>query len=156
MSHNLLGIGTDIIYVPRLTRLLQRFPPKSSAFERLTSKFMHPVEKECLNELVHQGQDLTTYLAGIWATKEAMLKALSAYVAPQAMPPAVGIYTKLCFKTNGLRGNPIVEFDPEYSTTSASHAQFYKKYITERRLQALISISHDKDYLVSFLALLGD
>lgn len=155
MCRSVLGIGSDIVYTPRFSRLLLKFPINSSGFQRLTSKFMHPVETECLNDILLKGQDCTTYLAGIWATKECMLKALSSFVPLQSMPPAISIYTKLCYKTNRLGGGPTVEFDPQFSRATPSHAQFYEDYVMEKKLQVLLSISHDNEYLIAFMILRG-
>ncbi|CAR28572.1 hypothetical protein ZYGR_0S02050 [Zygosaccharomyces rouxii] len=156
MIQRVLGIGTDIVFTPRISHLLQRFPPNGSGFKRLTTKFMHQHELEELQLLLYQKKDPTTYLAGVWATKECVWKAMTSFVDPKLMPPAISVYTRLCYKTKGPRGSPFLVFDSNFPQTTPLHSLFYNEVIYKRKIKALLSISHDKDYLVAFMTMLED
>lgn len=154
MIQRILGISTDIVFTPRISYLLRRFPPNGSGFQRLTTKFMHQHELDELKILIDQRRDPTTYIAGIWATKECVWKALSSFVDPKLMPPAVSVYTRLCYKAKGPRGVPLLLFDADFPVSSPLHSLFYKEVICKRQIKVLLSISHDKDYLVAFMTIL--
>ncbi|GAV54978.1 hypothetical protein ZYGR_0AS03010 [Zygosaccharomyces rouxii] len=156
MIQRILGIGTDIVFTPRIYGLLKRFPPNGSGFRRLTAKFMHQHELQELQLLIDQKRDPTTYVAGVWATKECVWKALASFVDPKLIPPAMSVYTRLCYKTKGPGGAPILVFDSNFPITTPLHSLFYREVIYKRRLEALLSISHDKDYLVAFMMMLED
>lgn len=156
MAQRVLGIGTDIIFIPRISHLLKRFPPNGSSFQRLISKFMHQHELNVLEHLLDQKKDPTTYLAGIWATKECLWKAMASFIDPKLLPPAMCVYTKLSYKTKGYTGVPLLTFDSNFPRHIPSHSQFYKEIIHDKSLRALLSISHDKDYLIAFITLVQD
>lgn len=162
-SKRLLGIGTDIVYLPRFHKLVQKYPLKhgnngNPTFYQLAKKFMHPIEIAKLETLLtndtHTADRVTTYVGGVWAVKESVIKALACFVPPYKMPPAQSIYTKLLYKTNDPNNIPIVRIDDKFPLSgSESSAQFYREYIEAPSTKVLVSISHDQDYLVAFVCL---
>ncbi|CCD25052.1 holo-[acyl-carrier-protein] synthase NDAI_0E02350 [Naumovozyma dairenensis CBS 421] len=161
-ARNLLGIGTDIVYLPRFQRLLMKYTndddvyaiKSSSALDRINDKFMHPIERATFRSLANESlSKRAKYLAGVWATKEATLKALHCYIPSEHIPPAQVIYTKLLYKTNNTStGSPQLQFDKNFSTTTPLYSQFFRDYINGK-ISTLLSISHDEQYLVSFVCL---
>lgn len=155
--NNVLGIGTDIVYIPRVIGLLKRHHVSGDLrrLKRVTNKFMTTSEQERFfkllqkNDLIDSNKQLINYTAGVWATKESLLKALSSYVVPEELPPAQTIYSKLFTKTNTDSGIPNVKIESDFLDVCSGHRQFFKKYI-EDQIKIDISISHDQDYLVSF------
>ncbi|KAG0671516.1 holo-[acyl-carrier-protein] synthase [Maudiozyma exigua] len=93
--NNVLGIGTDIVYIPRIVGLLKRHHVTGDyrRLVRVTNKFMTSTEQERFFKLlqktdsVDSNEQLINYTAGVWATKESLLKALSGYIAPWELPP---------------------------------------------------------------------
>lgn len=157
-----LGIGTDIIHLPRFKRLLEKYPlrtgidePKS--FLRIAKKFMHPHELTKLQAMAHKPYDEThvaIYTAGIWGIKESVLKALACYVPSDEMPTAQCVYTRLVYRSSSRGQRPTIQFDDTFrSKASHSDAAFYDRYIDTLSTKPLVSISHDGDYLVTFACL---
>lgn len=70
----IVGIGTDIIHLPRIARLLQRHG------DRFAGKILHLDELRAL-QLMQQEARKVEFLAGRWAAKEAAFKAF-----PQTSP----------------------------------------------------------------------
>ncbi|MEG2172502.1 MAG: holo-[acyl-carrier-protein] synthase [Desulfovibrionaceae bacterium] len=62
----IVGLGLDIVEIPRILRLLQRF---GAAFTR---KILHPIEQQHLPA----GPQASAYVAARFAAKEAAVKAL--------------------------------------------------------------------------------
>lgn len=152
-SSNILGIGTDIVHIPRFAQLLEKYPlqqPNSKIF-KILGKFMHPLEIEELrrrSEFPKRENQLACYISGIWATKEAIYKSLSSNVKTGQLPPAQAIYTKLFYKTNDLDGKPLIKRITS-STEDRDYRDFTREYIDGSEF--LISISHDGNYLISFV-----
>lgn len=155
-----LGVGTDIVHLPRMIKLLQKYPSslkqpsnKLPNFDRIASKFMHNNEIKYLHELLLTNEPsshrIVNYVGGIWAIKEASLKALSCYTPTYLIPPAKTVYTKLLYKTNTSNGAPVVKIDPTFLDNSPLHSKFYQDYINEQKRSILVSISHDQDYLIA-------
>lgn len=155
--NNVLGIGTDIVYIPRIIGLLKRHHVSGDyrKLKRVTNKFMTITEQERFFNLLQKtdsidsNKQLINYTAGVWATKESLLKALSSYVVPEELPPAQTIYSKLFTKTNSDSGIPNINIESDFPEACSAHRQFYKKYI-KNQIKIDISISHDHDYLISF------
>lgn len=160
----LLGIGTDIIYLPRINKLLQKYAVNPelprSRFYKIAKKFMHPVELSKLESLLKQRDiadaKVVTYVGGIWAAKESTYKALSCFVPHNMIPPAQSVYTRLVYKTNQGNGVPVLRFDERFDTDPWTGSKFYKQYIEGPGTKPLISISHDRDYLISFVTLMTE
>ena len=75
----IVGIGTDIVHIPRIARLFQQHG------SRFASKILHPREQATLQEL-HPVPRKVEFLAGRWAAKEAAFKALPS-VSPRLQFP---------------------------------------------------------------------
>ncbi|CUS20412.1 LAQU0S01e06018g1_1 [Lachancea quebecensis] len=147
----ILGIGTDIVYLPRFAKIVEKHAPieQSTAFRRMMSKFMHPIEISQLNQMLQSGcnsPSVVRYLAGVWATKEAIFKSLATQRLEEPLLPAQTIYTQVFYKANDQDGAPRIEID---SSIKCSHPEFARAYIAGTRL--MLSIAHDEDYLVSFV-----
>lgn len=165
IGSRLLGIGTDIVYLPRFVQLLQKHPlavgSNQSSFIKIARKFMHPYEIAKMQALAAEHADnmpTVTYIAGIWAIKEAVLKAFSSFVPTSEMPTAQSIYTRLTYRDRKDSGQPLLQFDEQFpvTATSPSEVNFYYRYVKNQRTQTLVSISHDKEYLVSFVSLVSE
>lgn len=157
----LLGIGTDIVYLPRFSRLLQKYRLSSAAepgkFIKIARKFMHPYEIAKMQSLASgasRNEHTIKYIAGIWATKESIFKAFSSFVPALEMPSAQCIYTKLIYKDKRSSGQPILQFDERFpANASPSELSFYHRYVKKPNTRPIVSISHDKDYLVAVVCL---
>ncbi|KAJ6539282.1 4'-phosphopantetheinyl transferase superfamily [Mycena capillaripes] len=67
----ILGIGVDVVHVPRIAALLSRYP------QRLASRILSPDEAKDSHLLTDP-----TFIAVRWAVKEAAYKALYPYYLP--------------------------------------------------------------------------
>ncbi|GMM56900.1 holo-[acyl-carrier-protein] synthase [Maudiozyma humilis] len=154
---NVLGIGTDIVYIPRIAGLLQRSMTKGDTrkLQMVINKFMAAPEKQKLLKMVGDLNDpspnnkATAYTAGVWATKESLLKALGCFVPAGSIPPAQTVYSKLFYKTNTETGRPIVHINNKFGQENLLYNDFFEKYINNK-VSIDLSISHDKDYLISY------
>ncbi|CAD1780513.1 similar to Saccharomyces cerevisiae YPL148C PPT2 Phosphopantetheine:protein transferase (PPTase), activates mitochondrial acyl carrier protein (Acp1p) by phosphopantetheinylation [Maudiozyma barnettii] len=155
--NNILGIGTDIVYIPRMIGILKRNHAIGDyrKLKRITNKFMTVVEQEkffkLLNksEYVESNKELINYTAGIWATKESILKALSGYIPATEVPPAQTIYSKLFTKSNKESGSPVIQIEASFPSICPTYSGFYNRYILNQ-IEVDLSISHDHDYLISY------
>ncbi|KAJ7095321.1 4'-phosphopantetheinyl transferase superfamily [Mycena belliarum] len=68
---SILGIGVDVVYVPRIAALLKRYP------HRLASRILSPQEAAQSHLLADP-----TFIAVRWAVKEAAYKALYPHLRP--------------------------------------------------------------------------
>ncbi|SCU95582.1 LAME_0F12662g1_1 [Lachancea meyersii CBS 8951] len=150
---NVLGIGTDIVYLPRFAKLVSddASARKARTNNRILGKFMHATELsklQCMRQNNRPDTALVQYVAGVWATKEAVYKcfASSSNTSIIELPPAKTIYTRFCYKTNDSKGIPKLVFDQELAGV---YPEFVKAYIDNTKF--LLSISHDADYLVSYV-----
>lgn len=165
VGSRILGIGTDVVHISRFSKLLQKYPVslananEQGSFIKIARKFMHPREITSLQHLVSENNNdrhTATYVAGIWAIKESVLKAFSCFVPDPEMPTAQSIYTKLIYKEKKSSGRPILQFDEQFpAIASDSELKFYHKYIKSPGTRPMVSISHDEDYLVSFVCLVA-
>lgn len=153
--NNVLGIGTDIVYIPRITGLLTRnhVIGNNRKLKMITNKFMTEFEQNRFFKLLDKSDEVNTtlinYTAGIWATKESLLKALSCYVPKDDLPAAQAVYSKLFTKFNDPSGAPLIRIEKNSCKSDPSYHEFYNKYINDK-IKILLSVSHDQDYLVSY------
>lgn len=154
-NHLLIGIGTDIVYLPRFSRILAKPRTTPDTPPAVTRKFMHHQEVRHLQNLLRtqpNNDQAVSYMASVWGAKEALYKALASAIPSSLLPPASCIYTKLCYRsTLGATGRPLLSHDPAFQSET-SHNRFYNQYIANSEF--LLSISHDQDYLTSFVAYL--
>lgn len=145
---SVLGVGCDVVHLPRMHRLLTKYDAGSRGFQRVVSKFMHPTERIALGV---DGASLSAgqirYIAGTWALKEAALKALHC-AAPlhTVLPPAMFIYTKLLYRQRRSNGVPQLLLDNE--ALRLDQLQFL------RQAKFLSTLSHDNEYLVAYTTLI--
>jgi holo-[acyl-carrier protein] synthase len=122
-----VGIGADLIKVERVARAYERFGG------RFLERIFTPREREyCLGRV-----DLGAALAGRFAAKEAVVKALS----PTA---ATGFaYRDVAIQTDGKR--------PTVTLTGAAAALAAARGIGE----VMVTISHERGYALAFAVALG-
>lgn len=110
----MIGIGTDIIEISRVRKSL------NDAFLR---KVLSPYEiRLCVN---FRTERIIEYVAGRFAAKEAIIKALSDYELPRMQDIII---------LNDEKGKPVV---------------------TYKNFDILVSISHEKEYAVATAVLRG-
>ncbi|CAI4038908.1 hypothetical protein SMKI_06G2600 [Saccharomyces mikatae IFO 1815] len=158
IGRKIVGVGVDIVYLPRFAHLLEKhspFDPRTRlTFDKITQKFMHEKERCYLSNLLieenRSNPRLHEYMAGIWALKECSFKALSCCTSKDDLPPAQVLYAKMLYKTQNDEGVPKLQFDkmfeekyPKYQRFSKSYEKFFSAH------EFLVSISHDKDYLIA-------
>jgi holo-[acyl-carrier protein] synthase len=113
------SIGLDIVENDRIERLFTKHP------ERFVERILGPEERI----LFADRRDQIPFLAGRFAAKEALIKALGAYLADR--PP----YSSLQI-LNDKTGRPFVQLD-ETLSGELGH------------IRILISLSHERNYAVS-------
>lgn len=146
---NLVGSGVDIVYLPRIARLIKKYPinnTKHAKDNNLWNKFLHRKELEhCIQLRQSNDKDkLLTYIGGCWSLKEATFKALNNYIPRDSLPTAQFIYHKLIYRTYSTQGIPLLNFDQTHYAS-----EFITKYIDQYQL--ICSISHDTDYLIAIV-----
>lgn len=152
-KYGAIGVGTDIVYIPRFSRLLRKYPTelKDSKFWKIANKFMHSYEKKVLSQILierHSHLRAVQYISGVWSIKESIYKSLSTQSDKDCLPPAQVIYTKLCYRDKDMENKPIIVID-QNSFISCGYSDFYNNHIKGTKF--LLSISHDQDYLISFV-----
>jgi holo-[acyl-carrier protein] synthase len=125
-----LGLGLDLVHVPRFRSLLARYE------HRFLRRAFHPTEVQEFRRLATEERRLQ-YVASRWAVKEAAFKALSAADVRVQFPD-------VRLAKDG-RGRPSLEL--EGTARLASDALGADR--------ALVSLSHDADYAVAEVLLLG-
>jgi holo-[acyl-carrier protein] synthase len=124
----ILGVGTDLASIPRMTDLLERHG------ERLARRILHPVEWPGYHDAVAPA----AFLARRFAAKEAVSKALGVGVGAHMRFMDVGV-------DHDARGRPLLVFNGRAGETA-------------ERLgvcDSHISITDDRDYALAFVILLG-
>ncbi len=112
------SIGLDIVENARIEGLLSKHP------ERFVGRILGPQEQA----IYADRRDQIPFLAGRFAAKEALIKALGAYLTDR--PP----YKRLQI-LNDATGRPFVQLD-EALASELSH------------IRILISLSHERNYAV--------
>mmetsp|Transcript_18919 Transcript_18919/g.60483 ORF Transcript_18919/g.60483 Transcript_18919/m.60483 type:complete len:160 (+) Transcript_18919:102-581(+) len=124
----IVGLGVDLVHVPRIARAWARFGG------RFAARFLHPDERAALQALqLRQGADearVAQWLAGRWAAKEAAYKALG----PSA-GPARTLFTELQV-LSGSAKQPLLELHGTAAATA--RARGVKR--------SHLSLSHDGEY----------
>jgi holo-[acyl-carrier protein] synthase len=116
------GIGNDIVYIPRVVKLVQSYG------DRFARKFLHPKEFESYKAR-SSAKNAITFLAGRWGVKEATYKALGTRNVA---------FTDLWVK-EGPRGKPEVIFDGDA-----------KRLLEELEISKIhVAITHDHEYAMA-------
>jgi len=123
----LIGIGTDLVEVSRVVRAYERFG------ERFLERLYTPEERAyCMKRV-----DFGCALAGRFAAKEAVVKALSP-------DPAVGLaYRDVAIRTDGNR--------PQVELSGAAAALAARRGVAT----VAVTISHERAYALAFAVAFG-
>ena len=119
------GIGTDIVAVARMAELYHRHG------ERALEKLLAPSEREACRRSTRPAR----FLAKRFAAKEAFGKALGTGVRAPALLPAIAV-------VHDTLGKPGFEFSSELA-----------ELLTERGLDAHLSMSDEQDHAIAFVVL---
>lgn len=119
------GIGTDIVAIDRMVRLLERHGDRGAA------KILSPDELEDYA----QAGDSARFLAKRWVAKEALGKALGTGIRPPAVLPAIAV-------VHDPLGKPLFKLGDELQAL-----------MTQQNLQAHLSISDEAQYAVAVVIL---
>jgi holo-[acyl-carrier protein] synthase len=120
------GIGIDIVSIPRIERMLERWGPF------FTQRVYTPGEIAFCEGRSNPGQ----HFALRWAVKEAMLKALG-----------LGL-------RSGIKWTDIEVANDRFGKPSLTVHNQAKDFLTERSIKtAFVSISHEKDYGIAQVVL---
>jgi holo-[acyl-carrier protein] synthase len=121
-------IGTDLVHIPRIQALYERF---GSQF--LSRVYTEAEQRYCLAAKAH----LFARLAGRWAAKEAVTKALGTGWR--------GLGYRDVEVIRQVSGEPSIQLHNRAAAMVASYAQ----------VSWQVSFSHDKDYAISTVLLVG-
>ncbi len=142
----IIGIGTDIVEIARIDKILTQ-----DNADRFIDRILNQCEIELFSEKLAADNDkiITTFLAGRWAVKEAIAKALGCGVGENCSFHDISIY-------NGENGQPTVKL-------SGNAVDYCQNLVNDKPLknccdgddgyhghnhefQCLISISHEEHY----------
>ncbi|TFY72494.1 hypothetical protein EVG20_g494 [Dentipellis fragilis] len=120
----ILGIGTDLVHIPRIAALLVRQPHRLP--RRVLSPFEHP-----LWHALQSSEQRVRFVAVRWAVKEAAYKAL--------YPTFIPTWKELSYlpPPSDTRGKPSLLFLPS-SDRKASHG-----------VKLHVSVTHDGEYAIA-------
>lgn len=121
-------IGTDLVHIPRIHALVDRF---GSQF--LNRVYTEAEQHYCLASRAH----LSARLAGRWAAKEAVTKALGTGWR--------GVGYRDIEVVRHVSGEPAIQLHNRAATLVSSYAQ----------VSWQVSFSHDRDYAISTVLLVG-
>lgn len=121
----IIGIGTDIVAVARMERILDRHG------ERVLEKFLAEDERLEFSE----SSDPARFLAKRFAAKEALGKSFGTGIRAPLLMPAISI-------KHDLAGKPYFEL-------GAAAAELF----FSRRIASHVSISDERDYALAFVVL---
>lgn len=119
------GIGTDIVAVSRLARLLERHGDKAA------DKILAPAEREALA----RSREPARFLAKRWAAKEAFSKALGTGIRPPALLTAIAV-------SHDELGKPCFSLSDELQAL-----------LDSRGLSSHLSISDEAEFAVAYVIL---
>ncbi|KAF7776211.1 hypothetical protein Agabi119p4_4604 [Agaricus bisporus var. burnettii] len=129
----ILGIGVDIVLLPRIAALVKR-----RSGEKLARRILSPPEfKDWKRFQGIDDQHRVRFLAVRWAVKEAAYKALYPTVKPT--------WKELCYQgLNEAREKPSLLYQPHSSLSSKEIIRLH------------VSVSHDGDYTTAFVVIEGN
>lgn len=123
---DLIGIGIDLVYIPKIEKLLKEYG----------SKFLKKIFSEEEIEYALQRKNTAFHLASSFASKEAFYK-------------AIGGYTPFIFKEIILKRNPLTEA-PFLELKGNAKKIFENK----GGKKIFVALSHQKDYTVSIVIII--
>ena len=124
----LIGIGTDIVEISRIQRLLGTHP------QRFAERLLHPHELKTFAEAPHQA----AWLAKRFATKEAVAKALGT---------GIGAHAHL----TGIETRHLPSGQPQVVLHGVTLATAERRGVREIAL----SLADEREYAVAFVILTG-
>lgn len=124
----IIGIGTDIVEIARIERILERHP------ERFAGRILHPAELERFTAVSNKA----AWLAKRFATKEAVAKALGTGIGEDVQLQEIGT-------THDERGKPVLRL---YGRTLATADALG---VTALEL----SVADERTHAVAFVVLTG-
>lgn len=125
-----LGLGCDVLKIPRMTALVKRQGLSSNVLSRFSRRILHPVELQKFEQLRDQ-QDIDSIvrlLSGSWCLKEAVYKSLS-------QKEQTSFRFGEWYKSNDPTGRPCIASD-----------KYKQQHPGE---QFLTSMSHDTDIIMA-------
>lgn len=120
----MLKLGTDIVYIPRIKSALDKFG------ERFLQRVYTKTEQQDCTKKSPQSQLMIPQLAGRWAAKEAVVKALG----------------------TGFQGISYTDVEVQRQPGGAPCVHLYGRAaekLAAQNYQWLLSISHEKDYAIA-------
>ncbi|MDD9331304.1 MAG: holo-[acyl-carrier-protein] synthase [Wolbachia sp.] len=118
------GIGTDIVYIPRILKVLQKYGEKF--LNRVYTKKEIEISKE------YNSQEMQAkHFAKRFAAKEAFVKALGTGFSQDIIMKDIEIY-------NDSQGKPCVDIS---------------KNLIHQNILTHLSLSDDKDYAIAFVVI---
>jgi len=124
---HIIGIGVDLVYIPRIQSLFQKYG------DRFLNKLF--TKEEITYAL--QRKNTAFHLASAFASKEAFFKAL-------------GGYAPFSFKEIGLKRDPLTGA-PFLELTGRAREIFYQR----GGEKVFLALSHEKDYTISMIVITG-
>lgn len=124
----IIGIGTDIVEIARIERMLKRHP------ERFAERILHPAELENFASVSNKA----AWLAKRFATKEAVAKALGTGLGKDAQLQEIET-------THDMRGKPVLQLHGVTLATAQSRGM----------AAAELSVADERTHAVAFVILSG-
>ncbi|WFW29895.1 MAG: holo-[acyl-carrier-protein] synthase [Wolbachia endosymbiont of Menacanthus eurysternus] len=122
----ILGIGVDIVYIPKISRMLQKYRKKF--LNKVYTDYEIKISKK------YNSQEIRAkYFAKRFAAKEAFVKALG-------IGFSLGITMKDIEIYNDIKGKPYLTINN-------------KNYILENHIIIHLSLSDDRDYATAFVVI---
>ena len=159
------GIGTDIVYIPRFYKIfITKYQNNPKFISKFCAKFMHKLELTKMHELQQKEvaqtsiADVNTiplhirYAAGVWSVKESVYKSLDLDEKPIASTgksqkvPTLFLFSSIFYKSNNTSGKPLINVDLHNLKAKYVPARLQSQILDSK---FHLSISHDKDYVVS-------
>lgn len=144
---SLLAVGTDLVHVPDFAAQL-RLP--GSGLSKPGGVFTGREIRRAHDRAQLKGDDPSTHLAGVWAAKEAAVKAWVCALEQRALPLPFTVET---MEWTQLTVSATPAGAPTLQTTGAADDALRDAFGSAAAWQ--VSISHDGDYALAFVVLTG-
>ncbi|AEH22130.1 Holo-(acyl-carrier-protein) synthase [Thermodesulfobacterium geofontis OPF15] len=124
---DLIGIGIDLVYIPRIQRLLNQYG----------ERFLRKIFSEEEIEYSLKRKNTAFHLASSFASKEAFFKAVGGY-SPFS-------FKEIILKRDFEKGTPFLEL-------KGKAEEIFKKRGGKK---ILLALSHENEYTISIVVILG-
>ncbi|ESK97633.1 4'-phosphopantetheinyl transferase [Moniliophthora roreri MCA 2997] len=126
----ILGIGVDVVHIPRIQAVLRRWGPDKFASRILSQREMREWQFELARSEAHDTIQNARFLAVRWALKEAAYKALYPIVKPT--------WKELTYQGKSKTGlKPLLQYHPLVDRQPIPTVTLH------------CSVSHDGDYVLA-------